>query len=84
MYEKAKQEIREWYMSNYPTDELGKDIQHEVTFYDLFECMDNYKDVYELLGVDDSIVRERVFSKLAEIMEVSYDYIYDQWMIAAI
>ena len=77
-----KTKIREWYIKAYPTDELGTEIDGEITFYDLFVVLDTYKDVYEALNVGDSIVRERVFSKLAEIMEVEYDYIYKQWLRA--
>jgi hypothetical protein len=29
------------------------------------------------------LIRERVFTKLAEIMEVDYDYIYYQWLLGA-
>lgn len=72
--------IREWYMDEYPTDELGEEIREGLTFYDLYEAMDNYMDVYRVLDVDDSIVRERVFSELAELMDVDYDYIYQQWL----
>ena len=71
--------IKKWYMENYPQDELGKEISN-ITFYELFEILDRRKDVYPYLA-DDSVVRERVFAKLAEIAEVSYDYIYDQWLL---
>ena len=72
--------IKEWYMSEFPTDSLGQELNDNVTFYDMFKCMDNYKDIYELVGSGDSVVRERCFTKLAEIMGVDYDYIYEQWM----
>lgn len=72
--------IREWYTSAYPTDELGFEINESVSFKDLFDALDNYQDVYNLMGVHDSIVRERVFERLAEIMNVDYSYIYDQWL----
>lgn len=75
-----KTRIKEWYVKEYPTDELGVEISNEITFYDLFVVLDTYKSVYEALNVWDSIVRERVFGKLAEIMEVDYDYIYEQWL----
>ena len=75
-----KTRIKEWYIKEYPTDELGVEIDNEITFEDLFVVLDTYKDVYEALNVWDSIVRERVFSKLAEIMNVDYDYIYEQWL----
>lgn len=78
--EAQSQKVKDWYKEFYGDDELGDEIREDLTFYDLFEAMDNYLNVYKVLGVDDSIVRERVFDKLAEIMDVDYDYIYDQWL----
>jgi hypothetical protein len=72
--------VKEWYMTEYPDDELGEEMNQDVTFYDLFVVLDTYKSVYDTLNVWDSIIRERVFSKLAEIMNVDYDYIYEQWL----
>ena len=46
----------------------------------VFECLDSYENIYDLLGVGDSLVRERIFEALAEIMNVEYDYIYHQWL----
>ena len=63
----------------YSDDELGYEL-NDVTFEDVFRTLDNYKSVYKLIGVYDSIVRERIFSMLAVIMDVEYDYIYDQWL----
>lgn len=81
MEEKCKQlKIKDWYKGEYPTDKLGDDIKENITFYDIFDALDNYQDIYEIMGVDDSIIRERVFEKLAELMEVDYDYIYEQWL----
>lgn len=76
----ADTKIKKWYVETYPTDELGVEINEDITFYDLFVALDMHKDVYEELGVDDSIVRERAFDKLAKIMNVDYDYIYEQWL----
>ena len=75
-----KTKIKEWYMKEYPTDELGAEINNEITFEDLFVALD--KDVYEVLGVGDSVIRERCFEKLAEIMNVDYDYIFEKWLRA--
>lgn len=77
---KANTSIRDWYMSAYPADECGEYINKDVTFYDLFEALDNYRDVYECIGFGDSIVRERCFTELSHVMGVDYNYIYDQWM----
>lgn len=72
--------IKEWYMTEYPDDELGEEMNKDVTFHDLFVVLDTYKSVYDTLNVWDGIIRERVFSKLAEVMNVDYDYIYEQWL----
>lgn len=79
-YEIQMTKIKDWYESAFPTDELGCEIKSNVLFSDLFVTLDNGEDVYEFLGVDDSIVRERVFGKLSEIMNVEYSYIYNQWL----
>lgn len=79
-FDNSTVEIKDWYKKAFPTDELGDYIRDGLTFNDLFEAMDNYLEVYAVLGVGDSIVRNRVFDKLAEIMGVDYEYIYDQWM----
>lgn len=74
--------IMAWYVSEYPSDDLGGVINPAATFIDLFEALDNYSDVYAVFGVRDSVIRERAFSKLAELIEVDYEYIYEQWLRA--
>ena len=74
--------IREFYLKAFPTDELGIEINPTATFDGLFKVLDNYGDVYEYIGVGDSLVRERCFEKLSEIMGVNYDYVYNQWLAA--
>jgi hypothetical protein len=78
-----KNNIKEWYVSNYPTDELGESINPKATLVDLFNLLDRGKgiDVYEYLGVGDSIIRERVFERLAWFIGVPYNYIYEQWLL---
>jgi hypothetical protein len=72
--------IKEWYTITFPTDELGCELSDDVTFKDLLIVLENHKEVYDLLGVSDSIVRERVFEKLSEMMNVDYDYVYNLWL----
>ena len=74
--------IKEFYLSNYPTDELGNEIHTKATFIGLFEVLDTFKDVYEYIGVHDSIIRERIFEKLANEMGTDYNEIYNQWLLA--
>ena len=75
--------IKEYYTSTYANDTLGLEIDSKATFEGLFYALDSYKDVYEYIGVSDSVIRERVFEKLAEIMECDYEYIYNQWLLGA-
>jgi len=68
-----------WYRNKYPTDDCGNDI-NDVTFGDLWCCLHDGKDFYDFSGVSDSIVRERLFVKMAEIFKCSYDFIYGMWI----
>lgn len=77
----AKTNVRDWYVETYPHDTLAQSIAENITFEDVFETLDRRKDVYRLLGITDSMIRENVFSELATIMEVDYDYIYEQWLL---
>ena len=73
---RLKLNVKEWYRGEYSTDDLVEEIKDTVTFEDVFEALDNYEDIYEVIGNGiDSIVRERIFNKLATLMEVDYDYI---------
>jgi hypothetical protein len=74
--------IREFYLERYPTDELGMELNETPTFAGLLNQLIVGGDVYRYIGVGDSIVRERLFERLAEELEVSYDYVYNLWMNA--
>jgi len=69
--------IKGWYQKEYPTDELGAQMNPTTTFGGLKKSLSN---VYEYLGVFDSLVRERVFTKLASLLDVDYYEIYDEWL----
>ena len=74
---KNQENIKEWYIKEYPTDEAGTEIKSTVTFNDVFEALNSYKSFYKTIGVGDSLIRERIFTKLSEIMQVEYEYIYN-------
>ncbi|MBQ8082245.1 MAG: hypothetical protein IJ240_10175 [Clostridia bacterium] len=75
--------VRDWYTATFPEDDLGPDMNMELTFQGLFDALDSYQDVYKTLGVGDSLVRERCFEELAQIIGTEYSYIYDQWLMGA-
>ncbi len=75
-----KMYVKDWYMYNYSSDELGRNINPFLNFSDLRVILDNHYDIYDHLGVEDSIIRERVFSRLAELLNVNYNVIFDKWI----
>lgn len=75
--------IYNWYSRTYPTDDMASEIDRGATFQGLFDTLDFRRDVYAYIGEGiDSIIRERCFSHLAELIDAPYDYIYEQWMLA--
>jgi hypothetical protein len=70
--------IKKWYLDTYK-DELGLEINDSCNFND----MDYYeiRNIYDYLGDNvDSIIRERVFEKLASLLNMTYEEIYDIWL----
>jgi len=71
--------IKNFYLENFPTDELGNEIKENVTFAGLLDALHTKGDVYEYVGVWDSLIRERLFYKLAEELNTSCGYVLDLW-----
>lgn len=55
-----------WYQSEFPDDELGYMLNH-IIFEDLYNAILSGDNVYDVIGVHDSIVRERLFAALNDI-----------------
>jgi len=72
--------IKEFYLENYPTDDLGIELKDNTTFTGLLNELHNGNDVYDYIGVGDSLIRERLFAKLSNILNTSYDYIWNLWL----
>ncbi len=72
--------IREYYLETYPTDDLGLELNPTPTFAGLLNQLIVGGDVYRYIGVGDSLIRERLFERLAEELNVKYDYVYNLWL----
>lgn len=73
--------ILEWYRYAYPTDGWAiENLNRIATFDDALECLEVGFNFYTFLGVSDSIVRERVFEALANLIGKGYDYVYKLWL----
>lgn len=73
-------DIREWYQATYPDDEMGKELVPNTDWRTLWIALINEQEIYDILGVEDSVVRERVFSELADTLNVDYDVVYNTWL----
>lgn len=72
--------IKNWYTHYYDTDELGQEMNSMATFNDLHRALLDGRDVYKVIGVGDSIIRERLFGELAILLGVSYEDVYNMWL----
>ena len=72
--------IKQYYTERFPTDDLGNEIKDNVTFLGLLDILFRNLDVYDYVGVGDSLVRERVFEGLSQYSSLDYSFIYDLWL----
>ena len=73
--------IRNYYVNEFPSDELGLEIDPKANFESLWLAIRGDM-VYEYIGVSDSVIRERIFEKFSELTGHDYDYIYQEWLNA--
>lgn len=73
--------VLDFYSSFYPNDEEGKNINPNLTFTSLLRGMKKGVDFYEMVGVGDSIIRERIFVALADLYANNdHGEIYNLWV----
>ena len=75
-----KSKIKDWYLKEYSSDKLGKKLNDDSTFSDLLIAISKGNDVYAVLGVADSVVRERAFAKLSKIENKEGQWAYNTWL----
>ena len=71
------QSLKEYYKSKYP-----QDIELLGTFLELYEVMvlGQGEELYSLFGIPDSLVREELFARLAQLIGKDYQYVYRLWL----
>lgn len=77
-----KELVKKFYIKKYPTDDLGVEINNTITFEDVYNKLKagEGEEIYDLIGVGDSLIRERIFGELSDRLGVDYDTIYDLWL----
>ena len=79
--DRLNKSVKEYYLANYPDEEdFVTNMPKDITFKELYNRMLQGEDVYEILDIRDSVVRERIFDELADSMDVNYDTIYKTWL----
>lgn len=74
--------VKQWYHKKFKTDELWEEIDDIITFADVLKRMvKNQEDIYNILNVSDSLVRERVFTAISKLCKVPYDELYERWLL---
>lgn len=76
----SNRRIKDWYISNYPCDELGKEINNTVTFHQFMECLKKGEDYTRISGKKlDSLIYDRIAGRLCEIYHISGSEISDMF-----
>ena len=70
--------IKKWYVKAYPIDDLGPELVGN--FAGALETMAKGGCIYDYMGVGDSLVRERLFTRLSEMRGLDYDHIDELWL----
>lgn len=74
--------VRDWYDAQYPKENAYRGHAHElddITFEDVMWYLENRDTDCFWIMPDNYEVRQRIFRKLAEIYDTTYDTIQDMW-----
>lgn len=72
--------IKDWYCVAYSDDELGEKLSNRASFLTIYNAIKSGRDVYEVMGIGDSIIRERLFDKLSVMLKVDYAVVFYLWL----
>lgn len=72
--------LQDYYKDKHPTDDIFKEMSEQATFRDLLVQLIDHEDVYGVIGVGDSLIRECLFEGLSKLLLVDYDFIYNLWL----
>lgn len=74
--------IKKWYKATYPGDPIINKINNKIDFLDIVDLLTNSYNIYDFLGVYDSLLRERIFKQLVIYSDDlnSYDDFYNLFL----
>lgn len=75
--------VRAWLLRTHPEERsLMGGFSRDVTFDEIYRRMHGGEEFYEIAGCTESVQREYIFARLAELYGRDYDYFYRLWLEA--
>lgn len=71
--------VRSWYLSSYPEDPLGSSIKEDASFEGVLRSLSLGEDLVCAVGVSEGTVRNRVFSRIADLSGHPTSDVYNLW-----
>lgn len=68
-----KSKINVWYSYHYPNDTEALKNINAVTFGDVLKAIVTKENVYDVIGLADSIVRDSIFSEICNLLGWEYE-----------
>ena len=72
--------VRDYYVSRFSHDSLASKIYANITFLDVLNALRTGMDIYESIGVTDSVIRENIFHILSKVCILDIETIYNMWL----
>lgn len=72
--------VRRELMRLHKNDPLCEEVDPRITFRHVLITLLQEKNIYDVLGVDDSVIREYTFQALCDIVGCDYDFPYELWL----
>ncbi len=75
------QTVHAWLWTAHPNERcMMKGFNKTITLREVWDGMLKGDDFYEMCSCGDSVQRELVFDRLAELLGKTYDQIYNVWL----
>lgn len=72
--------VRDAYKAAYPSDYKNVDLTPNITLEDVVSMLEDGRDAFFELNVEDSVVRERVLDMVSVTCDIKYSYLYKLWL----
>lgn len=71
--------VKHWYRLCFPSDDLGYEIDPDISFSDAVQSVSKGPGFYDEIGFGDSLVRERAFGEISRRLGCGYSEVRTAW-----